>query len=102
LNTYQQLSISPEEIASRLHDLADADLCEHCEIPVTCAMTDIARLLSQVRTLNDALAQARMRAANLEAAMRAALSAQVDGETDPLAYLRFELADVGGGDAYGP
>lgn len=43
------------------------------------------------------LAAARLKAANLEAAMRAALSAHSDGESDPLAYLRDEIGDYPGG-----
>lgn len=101
MNTYPQLSINPDEITARLRELADTNVCEQCETRVTHAITDIARLLIEVRALYDALAEVRMRAANLEAAMRAALSAESDGETDPLAYLRFELADAGGGDAHG-
>jgi len=92
-----QLSINPDEITTRLRDLSSAGMCERCEIPVTRAITDIARLLTQVRTLYDALAAERMRAANLEAAIRAALGAESDGETDPLAYLRDEIADNAGG-----
>ena len=60
-------------------------------------LADIARLLSEISSLHSQLAAARLKAANLEAAMRAALSAHNDGESDPLSYLRFELADDAGG-----
>jgi hypothetical protein len=90
-----QLSIDPHAIATRLHQFADADPCSNCELPVTHAITDIARLLIQVNRLYIALQNERIRSANLEAAMRAALSAHADGESDPLAYLRDELADAG-------
>jgi hypothetical protein len=48
--------------------------------------TDILRLKA-------ALAAARLQSANRLAAIRAALAAADDGETDPLAYLRDQLAD---------
>jgi hypothetical protein len=54
-------------------------------------LADIARLLAEITSLHDKLAAARLRAANLEAAMRAALSAHDDGEPDPLSYLRDEI-----------
>jgi hypothetical protein len=91
------LSIDPHAIATRLHKLANADPCNNCELPVTHAIIDIARLLIQVNRLLIALENERMRSANLEAAIRAALGAYADGESDPLAYLRDELPDTGPG-----
>jgi hypothetical protein len=52
---------------------------------------DTARLLADIASLRKQLSRARLRAANLEAAIRAALSARDDGETDPFAYLRDEI-----------
>lgn len=61
-------------------------------------IAEIAWLLAEITTsLHDQLTAARLRAANLEAAMRAALSADSDGEPDPLSYLRDELAGNPGG-----
>ncbi len=94
------LSIDLNEYAGRLAELASTEECEHCEIPLARAMTDIARLLVQVSQLYSALAEERLRAANLEAAIRAALGAEADGEADPLGYLREEIAGNTGG-AYG-
>jgi len=91
------LSIDPEEILTRLRELASAEPCEHCEISLTRAMVDIARLLIQLSLLYSALAEERLRSANLEAAIRAALGAASDGEADPLAYLRDELPDYPAG-----
>lgn len=54
-------------------------------------LADIARLLAEIVSLHTQLAAARLKAANLEAAMRAALSAHHDGEDDPLSYLRCEI-----------
>jgi hypothetical protein len=59
-------------------------------------LADIARLLSEISSLHSQLAAARLKAANLEAAMRAALSAHSDGESDPLSYLRDESDYPGG------
>lgn len=54
---------------------------------------DTATLLCAVAQLSTELAAVRLEAANLHAAMRAALGAARDGEPDPLAYLRWELAE---------
>jgi hypothetical protein len=54
-------------------------------------LADIARLISEITSLHSQLAAARLKAANLEAAMRAALSAHSDGESDPLSCLRDEI-----------
>lgn len=56
-----------------------------------------ALLLYEIASLRTQLSAARLRAANLEAAMRAALSAHCDGETDPLSYLRDEIIPFPGG-----
>jgi hypothetical protein len=50
-------------------------------------------LAAEVTRLSAALAAARLESANRLAAIRAALGAAADGETDPLAYLRDQLAD---------
>jgi hypothetical protein len=60
---------------------------------VTAVLTDAARLLTILARLHDDLANTRLQNANLRAAMRAALSAATDGETDPLDYLRWELPE---------
>lgn len=60
-------------------------------------LADISRLLTEITSLHNQLTAARLRAANLEAAMRAALSAHDDGEPDPLSYLRDELPGYPGG-----
>jgi hypothetical protein len=96
-----QLSIDPDEIASRLRELARAGLCEHCTLPVTDAIIDIARLLIQVNQLYKQLARERLRSANLEAAIRATLGAESDGEADPLGYLRDEIDGHAGGGVHG-
>ena len=59
---------------------------------VAAALADCAALAAELGRLAAELADARMSAANLRAAMRAALAAHADGEADPLYYLRDELA----------
>jgi hypothetical protein len=91
------LHIDAEAINARLTDLAQIRACKKCRIPVTQATADITNLLIQVTGLYSALADARLDAANLRAAMQAALGAAGDGEPDPLAYLRDELPGNAGG-----
>ncbi len=91
------LFISAGQITSRLRALADSRPCPTCEIPAADAIIDIARLLIQVNQLYTALREERIRSANLEAAIRAALGAYEDGEADPLGYLRDEIAGNTGG-----
>jgi hypothetical protein len=95
------LSVDIDEIRNRLRDLAYANLCGNCELAASRAVSDIARLMAQIYELYAALGAERLRSANLEAAIRAALGAYDDGEADPLAYLRDEIADINGA-AYGP
>jgi hypothetical protein len=59
-------------------------------------LANIARLLTEITSLHPQLSDARQRAANLEAAIRAALGAHSDGEPDPLSYLRDEIDYPGG------
>ena len=55
------------------------------------ALTDTATLAAHLTRLIVDLERTRLDAANLRAAMRAALAAQADGEPDPLWYLQDEL-----------
>jgi hypothetical protein len=95
------LSVNLEEITGRLCELASAEQCEHCEPAVSHAIFDIVQLAAQVCGLHAALHAERLRSANLEAAVRAALGAHSDGEIDPFAYLRDELPEITGDDVYG-
>jgi hypothetical protein len=52
-----------------------------------------ALLREEIASLRRQLAGARLRAANFEAAIHAALHAAEDGETDPLEYPRYELPE---------
>jgi outer membrane murein-binding lipoprotein Lpp len=55
------------------------------------ALTDAVTLAAQITRLSADLERTRLEAANLRAAMRAALAAHAEGELDPLWYLRDEL-----------
>jgi hypothetical protein len=57
------------------------------------ALDDVPALGAIVARLTAELAGTRLDGASLLAAIRATLDADADGEADPLAYLRDELAD---------
>jgi hypothetical protein len=57
------------------------------------ALDDIPALAATVAWLTAELAGTRLDRASLLAAIRATLQADADGEADPLAYLRDELAE---------
>jgi ABC-type transporter Mla subunit MlaD len=57
------------------------------------ALEDVPDLGAVVTRLSAELASAGLDRANLLAAIRAAIEADADGDADPLAYLRDELAD---------
>jgi hypothetical protein len=56
------------------------------------ALADTPALSAEITRLRDELAGTRLDRANLLAAARAVISAHLDGEADPLSYLRDELA----------
>ena len=85
------------QVAARLDTLARAELCESCERAVIPVTADTVALLIEVILLRDRLAAARLESANRLAAIRAALHADAEGETEPLDYLRYELP---GNDGY--
>jgi hypothetical protein len=90
-----KLTIDLEAITTHLDALAGTDLCPHCDAAITALADDITHLLIEINRLYGALLDTRIQSANLRAAMRATLHAESDGETDPLAYLRDELAAQG-------
>ena len=59
------------------------------------ALADTITLTAEVTVLRADLADVRLGRANLAAAAQATLTAHRDNETDPLAYLRDELAAQG-------
>ena len=56
------------------------------------AVADLPLVLAELERLRRLLAWTRIEHANLLAAARASLSAQADGEEDPLFYVRDEVA----------
>ena len=96
-----RLSVDTDAIQGRLRDLEYVTKCGSCQAAVSRVVSDTAQLLTQIDDLHAMLGAERLRSANLEAAIRAALGAHDDGEPDPLAYLRDEISP-GTGAAYGP
>jgi hypothetical protein len=86
-----RLTVDADAVAARLEILASIGLCPRCERAVTPVTADMLALLIEVIRLRDALHVARLESANRLAAIQAALHADRDGESDPLAYLRDEL-----------
>jgi hypothetical protein len=86
-----RITVDLGAVASRLETLASIGLCPRCEQIVTPVTADTVALLIEVIRLHEAVQAARLESANRLAAIRAALHADRDGETDPLAYLRDEL-----------
>jgi hypothetical protein len=87
-----RLHINTTEILAHVANATTAS-CGDCGTGTAALVADIAALLAEVTWLYRSLIRSRRKAADLEAAIRAALGARRDGESDPLAYLRDELAD---------
>jgi hypothetical protein len=60
---------------------------------IALTITEAAAIAGEMIRLGRDLSAARLESANRLAAIRAALSAAADGESDPLAYLRDQLAE---------
>lgn len=88
-----QVTVDAGAVAARLDGLASAGICPRCAQVITPLTADTRALLIEVIRLEEELAGARLESANRLAAMRATLGADQDGETDPLAYLRWELPE---------
>ena len=91
-----RLRIDTGEILTRIAG-AQTTACRDCAANTAALAADTARLLAEIAWLCQSLMRSRQRAANLEAAIRAALGAHDDGEIDPLAYLRDEISPDAGG-----
>lgn len=85
------LRIDPDAIASHLEALDDSAICHRCRNAVILVTADAVAMLIEAIRLSEALYLARLESANRLAAIRAALGAAADGESDPLAYLRDEI-----------
>lgn len=102
-NTWPDSSIDPQEVANRNNaarqiiagfSAAAPTLAEVWQ-QLEAALADAPDLSAEISRLRDELADIRMDRANLLAAARAVISAHLDGEPDPLSYLRDELAARG-------
>jgi hypothetical protein len=80
---------------------AQAASCQECGAGTAELTADIVRLLAEITWLYESFRETRLRAANLEAALLAALHAREDGDDDPIGYLRDEITPHLGV-AYGP
>jgi hypothetical protein len=76
-----------------MDQLDKATMCRECRKAVLPVTADTVRLLTEVIRLWDLLMETRMESANRLAAIRAALAAGSDHESDPLEYLRGQLAE---------
>jgi hypothetical protein len=81
--------IDQEAIANHLRAARD----RRTPIAIWTAVADIPVMLAEIRRLADLLSRARWDFADLLAAARATLAADRDGEHDPLAYLRDQVAE---------
>ena len=95
------LSIDIHAISAWLAELAQVALCPECELAVTAITADVVDLLAEVSRLYGSAIVACRQSANRLAAIRATLRAQADGETDPLGFLRDEIADSASGQLSG-
>src|SRR5260370_1898455 len=83
------LQIDPDEILGRLAlELACVYGCAQCRRTLSPLIDDITQLAGEITRLHDVLTKERLTSANLLAAIRPALGAAADAETDPLASLR--------------
>jgi hypothetical protein len=94
-----QPRINTAEIRSHIIT-AQAAACFKCSPNTAILASDIALLVAEIGRLHNSLTKARQKAANYEAAIRAAIAAQEDGEHDPIGYLHDELTPDPGA-AYG-
>ena len=71
--------------------LSRATLWQQIEL----SLSDVPALISEITHLSSEVRAVRLDRANLAAAARAAFAASLDGDPDPLSYLRDELAAQG-------
>ena len=98
-NTWPDSSIDLQEVANRNNTArqiiagfsAAAPTLAEIWQQLEAALADTPALSAEITRLRDELADTRMDRANLLAAARAVISAHLDGEPDPLSYLRDEL-----------
>ena len=99
-DTFPHVNIDLEEIATRNDTARHMIAGFSAEMPTLAeiwryledALRDVPALTAEITRLSSDLQHARLDRANLLAAARATIAAHHDGETDPLSYLRDELA----------
>lgn len=79
-------------IRARFRAIVTARTAADVDAALIASVVDVPELVSEVERLRRSLVTSRIRHANLTAAARATLAAVRDRETDPLYYLRDELA----------
>lgn len=84
-----QLFTDTDAITAHFDALLPRERCPLCAPAVLPVAADAVHLLTEIIHLYDALTAARLEAANLRAAISAALGAADDGEDDPLMFLRW-------------
>lgn len=87
-----KLTVDLPAIAGRHRAILDARTVDGLHNALLDSATDVPLLLAELARLWIQLLAARLQYANLRAAARATLSAERDGEPDPLAYLADELS----------
>jgi hypothetical protein len=85
-----QPTLDPEAVWTHLN----AALDRGTPLAIWTAMADIPVLLAELDRYRALLTLARTELANLLAAAQATLAAHHDGETDPLSYLRDQVAGL--------
>jgi len=89
---HPKFTVDLPAIARRYRAVLRARTVDELHTALLDSAADIPLLLAELTRLWTQLLAVRLRYANLRAAARAALSAERDGEPDPLAYLADELS----------
>ena len=92
MTAHPKLTVDLSAIAGRHREIVDARTVDGLHNALLDSATDVPLLLAELARLWTQLLTLRLRYANLRAAAQAALSAERDGEPDPLAYLTDELS----------
>ena len=92
MTAHPKLTVDLSAIAGRHRAVVNARTVDGRHNALLDSATDVPLLLAELTRLWTQLLTTRLQYANLHAAARAALSAERDGESDPLAYLTDELS----------